>query len=99
MFLFWVTGYFTSGEAFEKCARSGNQFFLLCFAGRQASLDRTLVRVRCSHVGRDSKILCAEGLMQAVFADSGSIGDKQRLAFEHPTTLSTLCTAIVNYII
>ena len=74
--------------------------FLLCFAGRQDGQDRILMRVRCPHVGRDSKILCvAEGLLQAVLAHSGNIGDKQRLAYEHPTTLSTLCTAIVNYII
>ena len=67
-------------------------FLLFCFV-RQASRDRTLMRVRCSHVGRDSKIFCvAEGLMQAVLAHSGNIGDKQQIAFEHPTTLSTLCS-------
>jgi len=47
------------------------------------------MRVRCSHVGRDSKIFCvAEGLMQAVLAHSGY----KHLAFEHHTTLRTLCS-------
>jgi hypothetical protein len=89
MFIFWVTGYFTSGEAIEKCARSGNQILLLfCFEGKLVKTGASM-RVRCSHVGRDSKIFCvAEGLMQAVLAHSGY----KHLAFEHHTTLRTLCS-------